>query len=342
MITIKKMAELLETSTTTVSNVIHGKTGEVSPAMVEKVQQLLEEYDYVPNINARNLARNKSGIIGLAMKACRDKYENFIKDPFAGELTGAVESCVRAAGYFTMLYISDDITEIISSVASWNVDGLILHGMQAEDGLMITQKIKKPMVFIDCYLEETVPQYVNVGSEDRSGCYKITKYLIENGHERIAFLADNRFGVDFERLKGYQDALKEAGITFTEDHFIMLQPNGADLSKSLDDVYKRVGDFTGLVCASDYYAAHIMNDLKDRGVKIPDDISIVGFDDNVYSQIIRPALTTVHQDVTEKGSMAVDKLLQMIGHHEIGERVNRLPVQIVERDSVKRIKGTHV
>jgi LacI family transcriptional regulator len=67
----------------------------------------------------------------------------------------------------------------------------------------------------------------------------------------------------------------------------------------------------------------------------------VGFDDNVYSQIIRPALTTVHQDVTEKGSLAVDKLLQMIGHQEIGERVIRLPVHIVERSSVKRIKGTH-
>lgn len=342
MITIKKMAELLGTSTTTVSNVIHGKTGEVSPAMVEKVQQLLLEYDYVPNINARNLARNKSGIIGLAMKACRDKYENFIKDPFAGELTGAVESCVRAGGYFTMLYISDDITEIISSVASWNVDGLILHGMQAEDGAKITEKIKKPMVFIDCYLEETVPDYVNVGSQDRKGCYDITRYLIGHGHERIAFLADNRFGVDFERLKGFQDALREAGILYTEEHFIMLQPNGDDLSKTLDDVYKKVGDFTAFVCASDYYAAHILNDLKDRGVNIPEDISIVGFDDNVYSQIVRPALTTVHQDVTEKGSLAVDKLFQMIQQEEIGERIIRLPVEIVERASVKKRKGMHV
>ena len=99
MITIKEMARMLGTSTTTVSNVIHGKTGEVSPAMVKKVKKLLQEYDYVPNLNARNLARNKSGIIGLAMKGLHEKYENLIKDPFAGELTGGIERSVRFRGY---------------------------------------------------------------------------------------------------------------------------------------------------------------------------------------------------------------------------------------------------
>lgn len=337
MITIKKMAEMLDTSTTTVSNVIHGKTGEVSPAMVEKVKRLLEEYDYVPNINARNLARNKSGIIGLAMKASQNKYENFIKDPFAGELTGAVESCVRAEGYYTMLYISDDITEIINSVASWNVDGLILLGMQKADIILLKKKVKKPMVFVDCYFNDFIFEYVNVGIEDRKGCYEITKYLIGKGHKKIAFLADNCVGSDYERFKGYKDAFAEAGISYVEEDFIMLKPKGADLSLLFAQVYRRVKDFTAFVCASDYYAANIMNYLKDRGVRIPEDLSIVGFDDNTYSRIIRPALTTVHQDVSRKSELAVEKLFHMIREEDYGDNCTKLPVYVVERDSVKDI-----
>lgn len=334
MVTIKQMAEMLGTSTTTVSNVIHGKTGEVSPAMVKKVKRLLEEYDYIPNINARNLARNKSGIIGLAMKASRSKYENFIKDPFAGELTGAVEGCIRARGYFTMLYISDDIMEIINSVASWNVDGLILHGMQAEDVMLVKEKFEKPMVFVDCHFEDSPFECVNVGIEDRKGCYEITRYLIGKGHRKIAYLSDNCVGVDRERFKGYQDALREAGILYDESDFILMRPSGEDMSLLLDEVYHRVSDFTAFVCVSDYYAANITNYLKDRGVRIPEELSIVGFDDNIYSRIVRPALTTVHQDVSEKGKIAVEKLLQIIRREGLGENYIRLPVHVVERESV--------
>lgn len=338
MVTIKEMAEMLGTSTTTVSNVIHGKTGEVSPAMVERVKKLIQEYDYIPNINARNLARNQSGIIGLAMKANQDKYENFIKDPFAGELTGAVESFVRAGGYFTMLYISDDIGEIINSVASWNADGLILLGMQKEDGILLKEKIKKPMVFVDCYLDDTEYGFVNVGSEDKKGCYEVTKYLIANGHRKIAFLADNQYGVDFERFKGYKAALKENGIPYLDQNFLMLKPNGSDMTGLLNRVYESVGEFTALVCASDFYAANIMNDLIDRGIRIPDELSIVGFDDNVYSRMVRPALTTVHQDVTIKSKIAVEKLIKMIRNEDYGEDFTKLPVFLIERASVKKMK----
>jgi LacI family transcriptional regulator len=337
MITIKEMAQMLDISTTTVSNVIHGKTGEVSSATIEKVRRLIEEYDYVPNINARNLARNESGIIGLAMKTNRDKYENFIKDPFAGELTGAVESCVRAKGYFIMLYISDEISEIINSVASWNVDGLILFGIRKEDGILLKKRVKKPMVFVDCYIEDSIFEYVNVGIEDRKGSYEITKHLISKGHKKIAYLADNCEGGDYERFKGFKDAITEAGISYDEENFIMLRPNGADLSLLLADVHRRVESYTAFVCASDYYAVHIINYLRDHGVRIPEDISIVGFDDNEYSRMVRPALTTVHQDISQKGSIAVEKLFQMIHEEDYGENYTRLPVYVVERDSVKEV-----
>lgn len=337
MITIKKMAELLGTSTTTVSNVIHGKEGEVSPVMVEKVKKLIEEYDYVPNRNARNLASNRSGIIGLAMKASENKYDNFVKDPFAGELIGAVERFVRAKGYFTMLYVSSDIGEIISSVSSWNVDGLILLGMQKEDGELLNKKMKKPMVFVDAYFEDVPFEYVNVGIDDRKGGREITEYLIQSGHQKIAFLADNCMGVDYQRFMGYRDALTRAGLPWSEDNFIRLKPSGADMSLILSQAYERAGDFTAFICASDYYAAFILNDLKDRGMKIPQELSIVGFDDNVCSRLVRPALTTVHQDVTEKSRVTVEKLFHIINEEDYGANLEQLPVFIVERSSVRKM-----
>ena len=114
MITIKEIAAQLNMSTTTVSNVIHGKDREVSEEKRAIVREFLDKVDYVPNINARNLAQNESKIIGVALKARADKYENLIMDPFVSELIGGIEETIRNAGYFMMLYISRDTEKIIS------------------------------------------------------------------------------------------------------------------------------------------------------------------------------------------------------------------------------------
>ena len=143
MITIKEMAEMLGISTTTVSNVINGKTSEVSQKTAEKVQKLLDEYDYVPNMNAKNLAQNHSRLIGIVLKRRKDKYENIFTDPFHGELLGALESAIREQGYYMMIYISEDIEEIVRNIVGWNTEGLILIGMLHDDYLKIRSKYKK-------------------------------------------------------------------------------------------------------------------------------------------------------------------------------------------------------
>ena len=170
MITIKEMSNILGISSTTVSNVIHGKTSEVSKETVKKVEKLLKKYDYVPNINARNLATNNSKIIGVAMNIIKDKYENFINDPFISELLGAMEKSIRASGYFMMLYISDNISEILKYVSTWNVDGLVFLGIQENDCKKIKQKYKKPMVFIDSYFHEGDYGLCKCGVRGYSGC----------------------------------------------------------------------------------------------------------------------------------------------------------------------------
>lgn len=328
---------MLGISTTTINNVIHGKTGEVSKATIEKVQKMLEEYEYVPNMNARNLAKNKSKIIGVAMKARKEKYDNALKDSYFGELIGAIEKSIRESEYFMMLYVSDDLREILKYVSTWNVDGLILLGMLGDDCIMLKKKFKNPMVFIDSYFCQDVMEYVNVGLEDTKGSYEITKYLLQCGHRKIAYLADNCIGVDQERLIGYKMAIEEYGISYQEEDFFLISPGEKEITSSFAEIYRNASQYTAIFCSSDYYAAFIINYLKDQGKNIPEDISVVGFDDNHYAQLVRPALTTVHQDVAQKGEIAVEKLLALIQGETIEESKIILPVKLVIRDSVKKI-----
>ena len=338
MVTIKDMAEMLGISTTTVSNVIHGKTSQVSPKTVERVQKLLEEYDYVPNINARNLAQNQSKIIVVALKARRDKYPNILADPFFGALVGAIEAEIRNQGYFMMLYISNDIQDIMKYISSWNADGLLLVGMLHDDFIRVRSKMKKPMVLLDSYVPEVVKRYVNVGLDDERGAYEMTQYLLSQGHRRIAFLADNVEGVDYIRYKGHERAMMEYGLEPSEEDILIIRPGEDERPDSLREILESSKNYTALMVCSDYYAAIVANYLMDAGVRIPEDISITGFDGNMYSQVIRPAITTMAQDVEKKGTTAVQCLLKLINKEPIKERDIRLPVKLIIRDSVKTLK----
>ena len=336
MVTIKDMAEMLGISTTTVSNVIHGRTKQVSPQTVERVQKLLDEYDYVPNINARNLAQNQTRIIVVAIKTRKDKYPNVLADPFFGELIGSVEAEIRRQGYFMMLYISNDILDIMKYISSWNADGLILIGMLHDDFIRVRSKIKKPLVLIDSYVPEVIRSYVNVGLDDENGAYEVARYLLENGHRRIAFLTDNMEGVDYFRYRGYLRALKDFGIEADEEDMLIIRP-GEEQEASMREILSYAGAYTAFMVTSDYYAVLIANCLMDAGIRIPEDLSITGYDNNMYSRVLRPTLTTVSQNVEDKGVTAVRCLLKLIGGETLEERDIRLPARLVIRDSVKNL-----
>ena len=315
MITIKEIASRLGLSTTTVSNVIHGKTREVSAETIERVQKFLEEVEYVPNINARNLAQGQSKIIGVVLKSLDFRLwhsSNILSDPFVADMIGGIEKAVRDAGYYMMLYISDDIAEIIQHISIWNVDGLILFSMMDDD-------------------------FVNVGLYDAKGAYDAVKYLIGSGHRKIGFVTDNRVGVDEQRFWGYRRALAESGIEYSDKDFFLMKPSKELVNDNIVKLCSKAKDYSALFCCSDIYAAIMMAALKERGFRIPEDISIVGFDDNLYSRICTPRLTTVHQDADEKGRVAVETLVGMIMGREPVSKKIVLKTHLVTRDSVRKI-----
>lgn len=236
-----------------------------------------------------------------------------------------------------MTYTSNDISEIIRNVLTWNVDGLILVGMLHDDFIRIKSRYKNPTVLIDSYAPREIMNYVNVGLEDEEGAYAITRYLLEMGHRKIAFLADNMEGVDYTRYLGYQRALADSGLEMEEENLLIFHPGTVERESSLRELYYRCKNYTAFMCCSDYYAVLLMNYFMDRGVRIPEDLSITGFDNNLMSRVVRPALTTVGQDVTKKGRLAVEYLLKMIEGTELTEWDVKLPTELVIRDSVRAV-----
>ena len=337
MITIKEIAKALDVSTTTVSNVIHGKTKEVSPDTIQKVQKFLEEVEYVPNISARNLAQNESKIIGVVLKSRPDRYISLLQDPFVCEIISGMERAIRGAGYFMMVYMSDDIAEIISYISTWNVDGLILFCMLDDDGQRVTEKYRKPVVFMDTYADDMLKTYVNIGLDDRQGAYDAVKYLIECGHRKIGFLTDNRTGVDLERFRGYRAALKEAGIEYSDRNFLMLHTEAGEVERSLEKIVRKAENYTAVFCCSDLFAIQLMNALCDQGIRVPEDISVVGFDDNLYAKLHRPALTTVHQDAEHRGRRAAEILIDLLKGKKLDKNQIMMKPHLVIRDTVKKI-----
>lgn len=336
MITIKEIANMLGISSTTVSNVIHGKTKEVSQATIERVNKLVEEYGYVPNLTASNLASNKSRLIGVGVVS-RGNDKNYLQDAFVSELIGVIERELKKHGYFVMIYFSETIQELIRTLKSWNVDGMIFFGMCTEDCQLLQKQYKKPQVYIDSYFENVEIKGVDIGLDDRQGAYQMTSYLLDQGHKDILFVADNFMGADYVRYCGFSSAMTDKGYRVGQKNFMRLGANEEELEKSLEELLRVYRQYSAVFAASDYYALSIINYLQDHQISVPEDISVVGFDDNIYSRVCRPMITTVHQSPRKKSELAVKYLIKLLNGERIEQNWITLPTELVIRDSVKRV-----
>lgn len=332
MITIAEIAEILGVSSTTVSNVINGKTNQVSQKTVDRVNSALKKYNYTPNLSAVNLAKKNSKIIGMVLICEKGERDNYLLDPFTAEIIGAVEHSVRKIGFHLMLYISPDMEAIINWIKSWNMDGLIVLGLKDSTNKKLKANFSKPFVTIDSYLSD--PNNYNVGFNDREGAYLMTKYLIESGHKDILFIADNQVGVDFYRYCGYKDALSESNL---DEHFFKIPIVDEERSFSYDILSKMVDSYTAFLCASDFYCANIISALSDRGISVPQDISVTGFDDTYLAKIYRPRLTTIRQCVAKKGSEAVKMLTELIKDEIPKNKKINLKPELIIRDSSREV-----
>ena len=335
-VTIKDIAEELGVSTATVSNVIHGKTKKISQKTVAKVQEKIEETGYLPNMAAVLLAQNTSKIVCIVLS--NDvKYENkMIEDPFVSGMLNYLSKELDKNDYFVMLKEETDINEIARYASMWNMAGLVLIGFCAADYERLRSNMHIPFVVVDSY-QKNVHKYSDVGIDNIQGGFQAGSYLIKMGHEKIMFLSDNDEDCDYDRYLGLTNALKQTNLPVDRKDFKMLSPYKAERCRIYEKLYSEIYEYTAAFAASDMYAIEFMNFLQKKGVNIPEDFSIIGFDDIPLASMVQPALTTVSQNLELRSKVAVELLLELINENTEG-RMELLPVELVERESVSKRK----
>lgn len=334
MIRIKDIADRAGVSPTTVSNVIHGKTGRVSKATVEKINRILKEMEYVPSISARMLANNSSGLIGVALGFMKKGNASSFEDPFVSAMLGNLEYQIREHGYYMMLVARHEQDDIMQQALGWNFDGMIAMALKEKEIAELSERLGKPLVIIDQYLSPELGVR-SITMDDRGGAYQMSQYLIGKGHKKFLFLSDCDLGVDHYRWLGVRQAMEEAGIEDFESRHIVIPWNPEQREKAYEEMLPFFKKQTALFFSSDYYALEASNFLQNRGIKVPEEISIAGFDDVTYATLARPKLTTVHQMVDGKARRAVEVLMHLIQDEPVQKDIPPLPTTLVERESVR-------
>ena len=330
MIRIKDIADRAGVSPTTVSNVIHGKTGRVSKATVEKINRILKEMEYVPSISARMLANNSSGLIGVALGFMKKGNASSFEDPFVSAMLLEIWSIRSGNTAIMMLVARHEQDDLMQQALGWNFDGMIAMALKVKRRLQSSRNVSKPLVTIDQYL----PPELGVRSitmDDRGGAYQMSQYLIGKGHKKFLFLSDCDLGVDHYRWLGVRQAMEEAGIEDIESRHIVIPWNPEQREKAYEEMLPFFKKQTALFFSSDYYALEASNFLQNRGIKVPEEISIAGFDDVTYATLARPKLTTVHQMVDGKARRAVEVLMHLIQDEPVQKDIPPLPTTLVEK-----------
>ena len=338
MVTIKDIAEIVGTSTTTVSNVLHGKLNRVSKETVEKVQKVIEEQNYVLPMGTSHLTAKQSRIIGVVIWISMHYETSILADPFYGTVVGALERIISGAGYYMMLYSSQSIDDIYRMARGWNMDGLIALTFHYEQYQGLRAMVKKPVVAIDMS-GDIRKRVCNVGVADEEGGYLMTRYLIRCGFKKIFILASTDRAMNYRRYQGYRRALREAGIPNKKENFMVLSEYREKRIEHYKQLLERVDGKCALFFTADRLAIEAMGYFQKQGIKIPEELSIAGYDDINVASVVTPALTTVRQNVSQKGIVAAQMLLDILDGKTVEETQVMLPVNLCIRESVKNKKN---
>lgn len=335
--TIKQVAEKAGVSVASVSNVVNGNYHKVSAETRRKIERIIEETGYTPNAVARSLATQESRIISLVIPYIGDVF-TFNYNPYYAELIAELEKYVRDRSYCLMIRCVERCVDIVPMLSSWNVDGVFFAGASSEDIRAVRQNLKCPAVFIDSYCADG--GVVCVGIDDYRGGYLSAQHLLNNGHRKIAFAAP-KFGTEgviWQRFCGFRDACRERGVMLEQEDIFAVDTIESNSVIAGNDIAMSPKRYTAVGVMSDLSACGMMQGLRQCGRKVPEDISVMGFDNLPICNFSYPKLTTVSQDIRAKAAKSGDLLLRMIREKKELTAFEKIPVRLVERDSVGRIR----
>lgn len=324
-VTLQQVAERAGVSPSTVSRILNG-TAVVSPAKQAAVQAAIQELGFRPNPVARGLAGGKTFSVGVVTQT--------ISSPFYGEAMYGIEGVLDAAGYAS-LFVSgnwreDDERKAIETLLSRRVDGLIVFAGRLSDAALKRYAADVPLVLVG--RRSPGRQFLSIGFDNRLGAHLAAEHLLSLGHRQIAFITGAHQHADaLERRAGFEEALQAAGLKLDPDlvaEGAYTEPSGQQAAQAL---LARGKPFTALFASNDQMAIGAALALHRAGLRVPQDVSLIGFDDVAVAEFSIPPLTTVRQSVGEIGAQAATAMLDLLADRP--PRVTLTPPRLVVRES---------
>jgi len=334
-LTIKDIAQLAGVGVSTVSRALNNYP-DVNEETKQKILAIVEKYNYSPNQNAKILKQNATNNVSIVVKGSAN--------PFFEVIIERMQQDLEKHGYNALVNYIDERSDVISEASKLNVEkkleGIIFLGGTAGRFEKELTKFRIPCVVSTVYVP--LPPDCNkacVCVDDRAAAAMAMDYLVENGHRHIAIIGGergNRDGIDL-RFEGAMESLRKHGIEFDERFY-------AESKFSLSDAYSAMSrllfpgtPITAVLAMSDIMAIGAAKAITDSGLKIPDDISIIGYDGIDMAYFYNPTLATIKQPANELARISVDILIRLINGEKIESNQIQLETEMIKGCSVKRI-----
>lgn len=333
-VTIKDVAKKANVSISTVSRVINDSKP-VSDEIKQRVLKIIKETGYTPNPVARSLVMKKSQLIGVIVP----DISNF----FISEVLSGIEEIGKMYNYDILLCNTyGDLKQelrYLNLLKSKQVEGIIFMtwGLKEEHRKFFDEE-NIPIVMVNRDTSDF--NITSICIDHHQAAYEMTKYLIEKGHEEIALIRSDigNYAFGKEQYEGYAKALKEYGLKIDKK---LIKNCQFKLENAYDAVKEMIDEDilpTAIFATTDFMAIGAINCLVDNNFKVPEDVSVVGFNDIKLSSIYRPKLTTIRQPTYDIGAVAIRVIIKKIKGEEIKENIFILPHELVERNSCRSIK----
>lgn len=331
--TIRDVAKQAKVSVATVSRILNNLSG-YSEETKEKVLKVIKDIGYERNDLARGLATNSTATIGVLVPS--------VSTIFFAEILNGIEDTAHKNGYSVVICNTGEdgkrTLEYLKILSAKRIDGIIITSSDlTEEYYKTITAISIPCVLVSTISYKHPLPYVKVDDEQAS--YTATQYLIENGHKSIAMIAGAKDDpiAGIPRVNGYLKALKDYGLSINKSLIKHGDFSYRSGKKCMQELLCEKYKFTAIFAASDDMAVGALAIAHSEGIKIPDDLSIIGYDNTQVAEMAFPQLTTVAQPLYQMGQKAIEKLLIMI---ETEEKVDSTIMmhKIVERDTVKKYR----
>ncbi len=331
--TIRDVAKLAQVSVATVSRVLNG-TAKVSEKARNAVLKAQRELGFYLNANARALAQKDSEVIGVLVSE--------VSDPYFGVMVRSCEEIAHEHGKALLVAqgFHDPVREqrAIENLLSHQCSGLVIHALSIPDRVLARYMQDFPyMVIINRVLPGYEDRCVNINNFQ--GMYLSVSTLIKNGHRKIAFINSSHHIVDAsERLAGYLCALRDHNLDVNENIIISELPLLEGGARAAQKLMAFRGEFTAVAAYNDTLAASCMTTFENAGIKVPDEVSFIGFDNLFLSSCLTPSLTTITNPVDDMGASAT-RLSLALYHHDYSYKLPEFSTILINRKSIRNLNA---